>query len=211
MLALIIILAVLLLILTFPLGVDAAYSSEQSYLKLKLGAFRKTLLPRDSTKPRKEKKKAEAPAKPDAEEKKKSELKLTLDDILTLAEIGLNALHRFRMHLSVDLFRLHWTAAASDPYDAVLQYGRVNAGLGALSGGAHRALKIREEDVSTELDLCSQKPLIDTRLVLSIQIWELLFIGACAGCAGLRWYTKKKRAERAAVAAAERSMEDGEL
>ena len=212
MLALVIVLAVLLLILSVPLGVDAAYSPEQSYLKLKIALFRKRLLPKDGTKKKEKKEKKPEPEKPQEEKKPEGKKRsLSFDDILTLAELGLNAVRRFRARLSVDYFRLHWIAAASDPYDAVLQYGRVNAGLGLLCGASHRALRIREEDVETELDLSAPKPKIDTRIVLSIQIWELIWIGACVGFAGLRWILQKKRAERAAVAAEERSSEDGEL
>ena len=72
--------------------------------------------------------------KPSEQKKEKKKKKLTLDDILTLAEIGLDALRRFRMHLSVDRIMLHYTAAAADPYDAVQQYGKVNAALGVLAG-----------------------------------------------------------------------------
>ena len=212
MLAWIIVIAVLLLILAFPVGIDAAYGADARFLKLKLGPFRRTLLPRSGKKKRKEKN--AAPKKPEQEEtapKKKS--RYSLDDILTLAEIALDAIHSFRMHLSVDRFALRWVAASGDPYDAVQQYGRVNALLGLLLGRIHNSMKIRDEDIRTELDFTRARPEIEARLIASIQIWELLLISLCAGAAGLRWIRRKKREERAAAAAAitERSTEDGEL
>ena len=205
MIAWIIVIAVLLLILAFPVGVDAAYGPEARFLKLKLGPFRKTLLPAEK-KEKKKKKKKPAEAKTEGEEgagkKKKKKLRLTLDDILTLAEIGLDALHAFRLHLSVDRVLLHWCAASRDPYDAVQQFGRVNAVLGVVGAKLRNVLKIRQSDVRTELDLTKERPEIDSRLILSIQIWEILLIGGCAGIAALRWKWKKKRTERAAAAAA---------
>ncbi len=210
MIAWMIVIVLLLLILAFPVGIDAAYDGDDRFLKLKLGPFRKTILPKDQKKKKKEKRE-EKPEQAQPEEKKKKQ-SLTLDDILTLAEIGLDALRRFRIHLSVDRFRLYWTAAASDPYSAVQQYGRVNAALGALAAKAHAALKIRDEDIRTTLDLEAEHPTVRTRLVLSIQIWEILLIGLSAGFAGLRWFLKKKRDARAAAAAEkERSSQDGEL
>ncbi len=215
MLAWIIVIVVLLLILIFPVGIDAAYGGDERFLKLKLGPFRKTILPPEKNKPKKKKKKKdEKPEQEEAEpeEKQKKKRRITLDDVLTLAEIGLDALHRFRVHLSIDRFRLYWTASASDPYSAVLQYGRVNAALGALTAKAHGALKVRDEEIRTTLDLEAERPEIRVRLIMSIQIWEILLIGLCAGAAGLRWILKKKRNERAAAAAAkERSIQDGEL
>ncbi len=213
MLGWIIVIVVLLLILAFPIGIDAAYSADERFLKLKLGPFRKTLLPGKKTKkPKQKKKKKEKPKQEEEPEKKKEKRSFTLDDILTLAEIAIDALHRFRIHLSVDRFLLYWTASASDPYSAVQQYGKVNAVLGVLLSKAHNVLKIRDEDVRTTLDLEAEHPTIRTRLILSIQIWEILLILICAGGAGLRWIIKKKRNEKAAASAAvERSTQDGEL
>ena len=212
MIAWIIILFVLLLILALPVGIDAAYDPETKYLKLKLGPVRKTLLPAQK-KPKKPKEEKPEPAeKPSEKKKEKKKLKLSLDDILTLAEIGLDALHHFRVHLSVDRIVLHYTAAAADPYAAVQQYGKVNAALGVLAGKAHTALKIRSEDVQTQLDLTAERPVVEGRIILTIQIWEILLIGICAGARALRWLLKKKRMERADTKAEkERSTLDGEL
>ena len=50
------------------------------------------------------------------------------------------------------------------------------------------------------------------RIILTIQIWEVLLIGICAGAKALRWLLKKKRMERADTKAEkERSTQDGEL
>ncbi len=209
----IIVLLVLLLILACPVGIDGAYQTARFSLKLKIGPFRKALFPREKEKKKKKKEKKEKPKPQETGEKKpKKKPGFTLDDILTLAEIGLDALHRFRVHLSIDRFLLYWTAAAADPYAAVMQYGRINAALGSLMGKAHTALKIRDEDVRTTIDLILEHPQIEAQLVLSIQVWEVLLIGIIAGAAGLRWMIRKKRNERAAASAAtERSIQDGEL
>jgi hypothetical protein len=211
----IIILALLLLLLACPVGADAAKTADAFFLKLKIGPLRKTLLPKEKKNRKKKEKKEAAPKAEEPQqkkEKKKKKLSLTLDDILTLAEIALDTLHRFRVHLSVDQIMLHWIAAASDPYDAVMQYGKLNAALGVLQAKAHTALKVRDEDIRTELDLTASRPQIEGRIILTIQIWEILLIGICAGAKGLRWFLKKKRSARAAAAAeTERSTSDGEL
>lgn len=210
MLVWIIVIVLLLLILACPVGIDAAYTQDARHLKLKIGPFRKQLLPAEKKK--KPQKPPEAGKQEEKSREEKKKRKITPDDILTLAEIALDTLHAFRMHLTVDRFLLHWTAAAKDPYDAVQQYGRINAVLGIMAGKAHASLTIRDEDIQAQLDLTREKPLIEVCLILSIQIWEILWIGLCAGAKGLRWLMNKKRNERAAAAAAsERSISDGEL
>ncbi len=209
----ILILLAILLILAFPVGVDAAYDGDDRFLKLKLGPFRKTLLPAEKKEKRKREKKKDTQQEPPDDAKEKIKKRLTLDDILTLAEIGIDTVRRFRMHLSVDRLVMYWTAGAPDPCDAVMQYGRVNAVIGAVLAKAHTRFKIREEDVRTEIDLTAARPEIRFRAVLSIQIWEILLIAVSAAVPGLRWMIKRKRSERAASAdaAVERSIQDGEF
>jgi len=195
LLAWIIILAVLLLLLTLPVGIDAAYAGSFT-LKLKISLFRVCLFPKKTKKKKKEPKKTEAEQKPSDGKQKTKRTKLSLDDILTLLDIVLKALRRFRIHLSIDLFRLIWEAAASDPYDAVIQYGRVNAVIGNVRPAAHKTFKIRDEEIRTTLSLESERPVIETRIILSIQIWEILMIALLAGGAALKWYISRKRAAR---------------
>ena len=197
MLALIIILVLLILFLILPVGADAAYDGAVFSLKAKAGPVKLRILPKKEKPPE-----PEGEEKPKKEKKKKREKehkpkqKLTLDDILELAGIGLKALGRFRRSLSVDKFMLHMAAAAPDPYDAVLLFGRVNAGLSALSPLLHRAVKIREEDIRTVVDTEPGNMLIEARIIVTLQIWEILYIAFSAGFAALRWLRKRKKKTR---------------
>ena len=171
MLACIIVIVVLLLILLCPVGLDAAYQANALDLKLMVGPFRKTFSPHIFLKKKKDGKTQEPEEKDAQKRKKKRKHRYTLDDIRTMAEIALDALHRFRIHLSADRFRLLWIAADSDPYEAVLQYGRINALLGVLMAKMHNAITIRNEDIRCELDLTAERPTVELRLILSIQVW----------------------------------------
>ena len=197
MIALCIIAVVLLLILILPVGVDASYIALQASVKVKAGPLRIQLLPAKEKKPKKPKESQKKKPEPaEGHEQKKVKARLALDDIVELAKLALAALGRFRRCLSVDLLMLHLTAALADPCDAVMLYGRVNAALGALRAPAHRALKIRREDLQTAVDFDAAAPQIDARIVATIQIWEILYIGICAAAALLRWYCGKKRTEK---------------
>ena len=201
MLGWIIVLVLLLLFLILPVGVDAAFAQSQFTLKVKLGPLRLQILPKKPGKQKEKKPREPRPKKPkEPKEPKEQKPKLTLtrDDIFTLLGIVFRALHRFRTHLSIDLLRLHWIAGAEDPYDAVIQYGSLNAGLNTLYPLARKVVHIREEDLRTDLAYELTASEIDARVVATLQIWEIFLIGICAGAAGLRWFLKKRRTARGA-------------
>ena len=197
MLAWIIVLVLLLLFLILPVGVDAAFAQSLFTLKVKLGPLRFQILPGKPGKEKKEKKPKEPrPKKP--KDEKKSKLTLNKDDIFTLLGIVFRMLNRLRKHLSIDLLRLHWIAGAPDPYDAVIQYGSLNAGLNTLYPLVRKVVHIREEDLRTDLSYEITASEIDARVVATFQIWEILLIVICAGAAALRWFLKKRRTARGA-------------
>ena len=202
MLALCIILVILLLILILPVGVDAAYLDGVFTLKARAGPVKIGILPAREKTRKKKKPKPEKEKEPRPEREKKAEggkkRKLGLNDILELVKIALRALSRFRKALSIDVFLLHFLSASEDPYNAVMQYGYLNAGLSALSPLFHRVLKIRNEDIRTAVDMEPGRPVIELRIVATLQIWEILYIGICAGFAFLRWYLRKKKEAKAA-------------
>ena len=194
MIALIVILTILLLILILPVGADVSYLDGAFALKAKAGPLRIQILPKKEKQPKEQKEKDKPKEKePKAGAKEKPKQKMTLEDYLELAKIGLGALGRFRRSLSIDTFLLHVVSGAADPYGAVMQYGYLNAGLSALAPAFHRAFKVRREDVRTAVDLELGTTVFEAQLVLSIQIWEILTIGFCAGFAFLRWYLRRKR------------------
>ncbi len=198
MLGWIIVIVLLLLILIMPVGVSAAYDSGGFSLRVKLGPAGIRIFPRKKAKqpkPKKEKK----PKREKAGKQDKPKKKLSFGDLRPLAQTALRALHRFRLHLSIDVLRLRVVAASSDPYDAVMLYGRVNAGLGILIPEAHKVLNIRDELVTTDVDLASQKLSVEGKITATLQIWEILLIVNCAGAALLAWLFRRRKQARAAA------------
>lgn len=197
MLALAIIIAVLALILLIPVGVDAGYAPGAVTVSAKIGPARLRILP---TKPRKQQKKspskkAEKKAKPEkpAKKEKKPSPKLTKQDIMEIARLGLKTLSRLRRSLSVDTLLLHITAAAEDPYDAVVTYNRITAALGSLSPLVHRAFHIKNEDVGVRMDFTDDKMSFEARLAASFRIGQLLRIALCAGVGFMMWLSRRRK------------------
>ena len=201
------VLAVLLLILILPVGVDVSYQEQTTFLKVKIGPLRIQILPKKAGEAKKQKSKPASEARQDTAQKRKQ--KPGPADFLEIARLILKTASRFRKCLSIDRFVLHLVCASEDPYGTVMLFGYLNAGLSALSPLLHRALKIRSEDIRIAADLELGRPLVEARLTASLQIWEILYIGFCAGFGFLRWFLPYRRAgrEQEKTAAAARPVE----
>ena len=203
-----IVLAILLLILLTPLGVDLSYFDGVFALMVKLGLLRLTLLPRRTSegKPKKPKKKKEKKPKPEKEAEetgagKPSRFpKITLNDAIELLGLVFQLLGRFRRYLSIDRLTLHLVTGAADPYNAVMLYGALNAALGALSPGFHRAFRVKHEDVRLGCDPTPGASLAaEGQLAFTWRIWALLHSVNCLLYGGLRWYLRKRRDQKRAL------------
>ena len=201
MIAWIIVVVVLLLFLMLPVGVDAAFRQEIFFLKIKFGPIRLRLLPaKDLPKTHDEKKKEKKKKKKKDDKdggKEKLKLRPGKNDIVDGLTLVLGLLSGLRRHLSVDLLQLDFVCAAPDPYDAVMQYGYVNAGFSLLSPLLHRALNIRDEEIVLDLDVAAEKLCIDARLIATFQIWEIFYLGFYGGIGFLRWFLAFRKAAKA--------------
>ena len=190
MLALIIILLVLLALMLLPVGVDARYDGAVG-LKVKAGPFRVTVLGG------KKREKPKKPEKPKPEKPKKEKKPPDFGLILDLLKLGFRALGRFRRKLSVDFFAFRFTAAASDPYAAAMLYGRLCAAFETVLRLVGTAFRVTERDIALDVDFEAESPKIDTRLILTIQIWKILYIGLAFGAGFLRLRLRRRGEQRA--------------
>lgn len=203
-------LGLLLLIGLLRVGLYAAYAEQTFTLHARVGPVKLQVLPRP---PGPEKPKKEKPQKPEKEAQTEKEQKWSLDQLLALAKLGLQAAGAFRRKISVNLFRLIFVAGAADPYDTAMQYAYVNAALGALRPLAERAVRIRRQDIQTGTDFSADRPQIEAALDVTIRIGQVAGIGVVFGCKYLIWKLRQKRAAKAqqpqAAAAAERKVSNG--
>ncbi len=196
--ALIIILLILLLILLLPVGADAAFDNAGGRVRVRAGpfSFKVFSLPKEE-KPKKKKKKDRKPKEEKEKHKKEHrKKKLTVKDILAIAKMGLRALGRFFRHLSVDLVRLHLVFGGDDPYSSAMNYGYLSAGLGAVTPLAERAFRIKKRDIELGVDFDRPDLGYDVRLILTIQIWEILGIAFAFLFAFLKYKLKQRREQR---------------
>ena len=196
-----IVLAVIMLLLLTKVGVQVRYGDELA-LSAKVGLLRIRILPAKKKKPKekkpekkKKKKRKKKPKAAEGHEKKKR--KLTLEDILDIAKLGLKALGRFGRALRLDRLHLHLCVAKDDPYDTVAQYGYLNAALGAGLPLLHRAFKIKDEDITTAFRFDAAETALQAEVIATFRIGAILRIVLCAGGGFLVWLIRRKRRARA--------------
>lgn len=194
MTALWIILAILILLLLLPVGVDAAFLGGVFSLAVKAGPLKIRILPAKPKKPKKKKTKKKKDKKDDSAKPKQ---KLTLEDIKAIARLALKALSRLRRFLSIDVLELYLRVGGNDPYDTVRQYGAINAGLGAALPYLHGAFKIKKQDIQTAIDFSEEKLSADAHIAATYQIWEILCIAFCALGSLIVWLVRRKKRARA--------------
>ena len=217
MTVLLIILAILVLILVIPLGVKLGYGDGVFSLAARVLCFNIRILPKKEKPPAAEKKpkkhrekKPKKPKKrrPEDEEEKKKE-KLTPQELLQLAKLGLSALSRFRRKLTVNEFRLHFTAADPDPYRSAMLYGYANAALESLEPLAKKAFRVRQSDVQTAVSFETEQPEIDFGLTVTISLGRILGALIPVGIAFMKLKKAKKKEQDRAAGAEERTDKDG--
>ena len=194
-----IVLAVFVLIGCIPVGVDASYHENALALQLKIGLFTMQVLPAT---PKKKKavssKKKSAAKKPDAKPvrtKKQLQMpKLTLQDILALADLACDTLGNLRRKLRVEVLVLHVTLGGSDPAKAAILYGRAWALIGMLNPKLEQLFVIKKRDIQPVLDYNEKEMKVDAHLALTITIGRAVSLAARAGVRFLKLWLNKKKA-----------------
>ena len=193
------VLAVFALIGCIPVGVDASYRENELALRLKIWLFRVQVLPakekKKKPKPKTKKPAAKKPdAKPEKPKKQGSMPKLTLSDILALADLACDTLGNLRRKLRVEVLVLHVTLDGSDPAKAAMLYGRVWAALGALTPKLEQLFVIKKRDIQPILDYNEKEMKLDAQLVLTITIGRAICLALRALVRFLKLWLNKKKA-----------------
>ena len=190
---------VFVLIGCIPGGVDARYHENALALRLKIGFFTMQVLPAKPKKKKAEaKKKKPAAKKQDAKPAKPPKQfqmpKLTLQDILALADLACDTLGNLRRKLRVEVLVLHVTLGGSDPAKAAILYGRAWALIGMLNPKLEQLFVIKKRDIQPVLDYNEKEMKVDAHLALTITIGRAISLAGRAGVRFLKLWLNKKKA-----------------
>ena len=177
MITLSIILAVLILLALLRFGVEAEYNAGGFIATVRVGAFRFRAYPRKvriKKSHKKEKPKAKKEKKPEKEqEEKKKGIKWDLHEILLTAG---NTLGRLRRKLLIKRLTILYIAAGSDPAKAAMAYGGANAAFGVILPLLEKSFRIKHRDLQARTDFDREKPEVYIDAIISIAVWEAVYI-----------------------------------
>ena len=194
-------LAILVLLAILPLGASVLYDADGPRVRIVAGPVKIQVFPmkkkpkKDKPKKEKPKKEQKKPAQAGEEQKPFPKPKTggSWTDFLPLVQVVLDLLNDLRRKLRVNHLLLHLTLAGDDPCDLVVNYGRMNASLGALIAQLERVLVIQKRDVHVDCDFTANETVILARLDLTITLGRILSIAVRHGVRGLMTFLKIKK------------------
>ena len=190
MTALFIVIAVLILVALLRIGLNIEYGNEGFIVKVKVGPFLLRVIPKKRKKPRparrskdKPEKKRKKKKRAGAERKEKDKDKETkqkkpggLAELEQMLPMIKKALGRFRRRFLIKRLTVIFTAAGSDASATAAMYGYANVAIGMLDPILDNAFRIRRRDFRTYVDFIAQKPTVYIKAVVSLALWEAVYI-----------------------------------
>ncbi len=145
--------------------------------------------------------KQDSAKKSSASHDKKAGKKMSPDQILALAQefvpLALEAVSKFWSDLVTDELEIAVTVGDSDPADAAMLYGKINAAMGAVWQPLSEALHVKNGRAHVGIDFESQSITLYAHAALSIKIDQILRLASYFGVKALRKFMKVKKQQKA--------------
>lgn len=193
------------------LGAEAAYSEAGFRLTVKVGPKRIQIIPSKTPKKEKQSKEpqetdAQHAAQEDASKPKKS-IADTVSTALRFMPLVGEAAGRLKRKIRIDRIHLRVIWGASDPADAAKGYGAGNVAMGILWPIVEHNFKVKEYDLSVDVDYEREKPELVGDAQISITIGQVITLVLILGVKALKIYlgirrekTQKTKNEKAVQA-----------
>lgn len=189
------ILALLFIALLIPVYIRVTYDGGELNAVLKYAKF--TIPFRSSEKDDGEEK-TEGKKKKTSQKRTQEQVQYALD---TLPQIILKFLKRTGRRIWLDPLKIHILVATPDPADTAVLYGRLEGVLAALLPTAHRAVRIREQDIRLFPDFCENEMDCIADVGVGIRAGGLLAVLLLTAGSLIKWYIGFSRLASKAPAA----------
>jgi len=177
-----IILAVICIILLLRVGVYARYGEGDLLAYARIGFVKIRVYPRPEKPQKKKKEKRKKEKKAPADEAEADEKKGgKVSNLKEWISIISNALSNVKKRLRVKRLIIYYTVAAEDAASAAMMYGGANAVVGALLPVIENNFNVKRRDIRIGVDFEEKEPKIYVEGVVSIAIWEVIYIAAVFG------------------------------
>jgi len=182
-----VIVSILVIIILLRFGVIAEYDENGFTLRARVGPLKIRIIPQRLTSPEDIKKKAERKAKRKAikkAKKLKQKAKKAQDAVRPgLAEVFFTMLssaketfRRMKRRLLIKELTIYYTSGGKDPCVAAMSFGAANAVIGAIVPVLEKNFRIKRRDLRASADFDSDKQMIYFKAVISLAVWEAVYI-----------------------------------
>ena len=185
MTVLIIFFAVLILVVGFRFGLYIEYSDDGLIVNAKVGPLQLRIIPkkmkrmqstgREKVKKKRKKKKPGVRSK-EKESETTQKKPGDLDKLIELLPPIKKTLDRFRRRFLIKRLVIVFTAAGTDAAATASAYGAANAVIGMLDPLLLNTFRIKHRDFRACADFLAQKPALYIKAVVSLAIWEAVYI-----------------------------------
>ena len=168
-------------------GAAAAYSESGFLLSVSVGPKRIQILPSEKEKKPKQPKKAQKKSvAADQAEQSKPSGKDTVSTALRFLPLVGEAAGRLKRKIRIDDFNLRIIWGAADPADAAKGYGAANAAMGILWPAVEHNFKVKEYDLSVDVDFERSKPEFVGNVNVTITIGQIIALLLILGFKALK-------------------------
>ena len=179
------------------LGAAVAYSEAGFFLNVKIGPARIQILPAKTPKKEKQPKKpkavADQSATADGAVKPKRNMKDTVSNVLRFLPLVGEAAGQLKRKIRIDRVELHIIWGALDPADAATGYGAGNVVMGILWPAVEHNFKVKEHDLSVDVDFERTKPQFVGDARITITIGQCFSLALALGIKALKIYLGIRR------------------
>jgi len=88
------------------------------------------------------------------------------------------ALDRLRRRLLIKRLTLYYTSASDDPSKTAIGFGTANAVFATIIPVLERYFRIKKRDLRVFADYEEEKPRIYTKIIISLAVWEVIYMAA---------------------------------
>ena len=172
----------------------ASYSQTGFFLNVKIGPKVIPIVPSaQKAKGKKPKKTKQQPEEMPESSKPKKGINDTVSTILRYLPLVGEAAGRLKRKIRIDNIDLHVIWGASDPADAAKGYGMANTVMGILWPAVEHNFRVKEYDLSVDVDYELEKPEVSTDVRVSITVGQILSLLVVLGVKALKIYLGGRR------------------
>lgn len=184
------------------MGAAASYSEAGFFLNVKIGPKEIQILPSKKNgiekKPKQPKEPAEKPTELREGTKPKPSPKDTVSIVLRFLPLVGEAAGQLKRKIHIDDINLHIIWGASDPADAAKGYGAGSAAMGILWPAVEHNFKVKNHDLSVDVDFQREKPEFTGDVRITITIGQIAALAVILGVRALKIYlgVRRERSEK---------------